>query len=211
MCLVIRTLKCCFNLSLYFSLCYYLAVKLKKSSNLSHEFTVRWLSFVLAHFKCQLVVKRFYPSTKKRRKTQTEKKFCPLDSGQEHNVEIIIIYNYQCHKFMTCSSINALDSSTTSSASWAAAEWKPFKSNFCPKDFSLSCLWLVRVLVFGLGLCKNFPRAGSWFCILWWRLHDFQATIDSNCVPLTDLAPSSVWQTCRNVAKKLFLGKTNNL
>jgi len=30
---------------------------------------------------------------------------------QKAEFEIIIIYNYQCHKFMTCSSINALDSS----------------------------------------------------------------------------------------------------
>lgn len=40
------------------------------------------------------------------------RKFSSVRFYKKHNVEMIIIYNYQCHKFMTCSSINALDSST---------------------------------------------------------------------------------------------------
>lgn len=47
-----------------------------------------------------------------RRRVMRRRKFSSVRFYKKHNVEMIIIYNYQCHKFMTCSSINALDSST---------------------------------------------------------------------------------------------------
>lgn len=120
-----------------------------------------------AHFKCQLVVKCFCPRPGEK-EARAEKNFLHPTPGcrQAYNVEIIIIYNYQCHGFMTCSSINALDSSTTSSWPWQRQLTGAFRIE-CPRLFRPR---------------QTFPGRNHNSVLHTSRAPRFRAKIDSNCV-----------------------------